>query len=48
MESLSYLPVDYSGLLSKAIDKGFPSLGTDTLDNILARAHKDGTMKKNV
>ncbi|MFQ5836990.1 MAG: hypothetical protein ACE5HG_03960, partial [Candidatus Bathyarchaeia archaeon] len=34
MESLSYLPADRSALLLKVIEGGFPSLGTDTLDNI--------------
>jgi len=34
MESLSYLPADLSALLLKVILEGFPSLGTDTLDNI--------------
>jgi hypothetical protein len=34
MESLSYLPSDLSALLLKVILQGFPSLGTETLDNI--------------
>jgi hypothetical protein len=34
IESLSYLPADLSALLLKVILEGFPSLGTDTLDNI--------------
>jgi len=34
MESLSYLPADLSALLLKVIFEGFPSLGTDTLDNV--------------
>lgn len=34
MESLSYLPANLSALLLKVILEGFPSLGTDTLDNI--------------
>ena len=34
MESLSYLPVDRSALLLKVIEEGFPSLETDTLDNV--------------
>ncbi len=34
MESLSYLHADRSALLLKVIEGGFPSLGTDTLDNI--------------
>jgi len=34
IESLSYLPADRSAPLFKVISEGFPSLGTDTLDNI--------------
>ncbi len=34
IEGLSYLPVDRSTLLSKIIESGFASLGTDTLENI--------------
>ena len=34
MESLSYLPADRSTLLLRVVEGGFPSLGTDTLDNI--------------
>jgi len=34
IESLSYLPPNLSALLLKVILEGFPSLGTDTLDNI--------------
>jgi len=34
MESLSYLPADRSTLLLRLIEDGFPSLGTDTLDNV--------------
>jgi len=34
MESLSYLPADRSALLLKVVEGGFPSLGTDTLDNV--------------
>jgi len=34
VESLSYLPADRSAPLLKVISEGFPSLGTDTVDNI--------------
>jgi len=34
VESLSYLPADFSALLSKVILEGFPSLEKDTMDNI--------------
>jgi hypothetical protein len=34
MESLSYLPADRSAPLLRVIEEGFPSLETDTLDNI--------------
>jgi hypothetical protein len=34
IESLSYLPADHSTLLLRMVEGGFPSLGTDTLDNI--------------
>jgi hypothetical protein len=34
IEGLSYLPSDLSTLLLKVIEEEFPSLGTDTLDNI--------------
>jgi len=34
IESLCYLPADLSTLLLKVIEEEFPSLGTDTLDNI--------------
>ena len=33
-QSLSYLPADRSFLLLEVIEKGFPSLETDTLDNV--------------
>lgn len=33
-ESLSYLSADHSFLLLEVIEKGFPSLGTETLDNV--------------
>jgi len=34
VKSLSYLPADYSDALLKIVLNGFPTLGTDTLDNI--------------
>ncbi|MFQ5758521.1 MAG: hypothetical protein ACE5IF_02445 [Candidatus Bathyarchaeia archaeon] len=39
-ESLYYIPAKYRSLLLKMIFEGFPSLGTDTLNNINHMAHK--------
>ncbi len=39
MESLSYLPADRSTLLLRVVKGGFPSLGTDTLDNVDRMIH---------
>ena len=39
-ESLYYIPVKYRSLLLKMISEDFPSLGTDTLNNINHIAHK--------
>ncbi len=39
MESLSYLPADRSTLLLRVVEGGFPSLGTDTLDNVDRMVH---------
>jgi len=39
MESLSYLPADRSTLLLRIVEGGFPSLGTDTLDNVDRMIH---------
>lgn len=39
MESLSYLPADRSTLLLRVVEGGFPSLGTDTLDNVDRMIH---------
>jgi hypothetical protein len=48
MESLSYLPADRSSLLLKVILEGFPSLGTDTLDNIDHMVRKCGLIFETV
>jgi len=40
MESLSYLPADRSTLLLRLIEDGFPSLETDTPDNVESMARK--------
>lgn len=43
-ESLYYVPVDYRSLLLKIISEDFPSLGTDTLNNISHIAHRCQTI----